>query len=544
MRLLLPLFLFAMQAQASPLPDSTRTAITLLGTLQSDVLLPQSDAAIGAPPDKEPVLHNSYLDLRLGSRYVDAGLSYEYLRQPLPGFEASLRGAGIAQAYVEGRYRGMSLTLGSIYEQFGSGFIFRSYADRNLGIDQQLRGARLLFRGGDVQFKALAGRQRHYWDTNEAFVAGLDGEWSLNLGGTKSLTLGAAIVQKREDPDKEAPYLDSRHRLRLPGQLWAGHLRAKAFLGHWQVQAEYAGKGQDPTLDNGYIYRQGHIAQLSATYSRRGMSLLLQTKRSDNMGMRSNRLITGNSSMLNHLPPFVREQTYALQARYPYATQPNGEWAYQAEWAYRLPRGTRWGGRYGTDVRLGFSHIQAIERQGRTLPGYDTPMGSEGYESRFFAWGDETYYQNLDVQLTRRFSRRFKLALSYAHLFYNQKVIEGKGDELHGHFFVADGSYKFSSSLSLRGELQYAALHGDKGDWAYALAEISLARKWLITLSDMYNVGKTRQHYYLASVAYSHGSHRVQLGYGRTIEGYNCSGGVCRYTPASKGLRLSLLSNF
>ncbi|MDO5074567.1 MAG: DUF6029 family protein [Bacteroidales bacterium] len=537
--------LLALPSSAASQSDSTRSSLYVLGTLQSDVLLPQSDAAIGAPHYKERVLHNSYLDLSLGSRYVDAGVSYEQLSHPLPGFEQGLRGSGLGQFYVEGKYRKLRLTLGSIYDQFGSGFIFRSYADRSLGIDQQLRGARLFLPLlPNLSVKALAGRQRHYWDTNPAFVAGAETEWGLRLGQHSDLTLGAAALRKDEDPELDHIQLDSRHRLRLPATVWAGSLRAKLSVHNWQVLAEYAGKGQDPSFDNGYIYRPGHVAMLSTTYSRRGMSLLLQAKRSDNMGFRSRRSVTGTSSMLNHLPPFVREQTYALQARYPYATHPNGEWAYQAEWAYRLKRGTSWGGRYGTDLRIGLSHIQAIEQQPLSLPGYKVPTGSEGYSSRFFQWGDETYYQNLDFQVSRRLTRDFKLSLSYARLFYNQRVIEGKGDEVKAQFFVADGSYKFSNRFVLRGELQYASVRGDKGDWCYALAELSLARKWLISLSDMYNVGKTRQHYYLASLTYSHLSHRVQLSYGRTIEGYNCSGGVCRYTPASKGLRLSLLSNF
>nr|WP_262498733.1 DUF6029 family protein [Prevotella conceptionensis] len=36
----------------------------------------------------------------------------------------------------------------------------------------------------------------------------------------------------------------------------------------------------------------------------------------------------------------------------------------------------------------------------------------------------------------------------------------------------------------------------------------------------------------------------MQVGYGRTHDGYNCSGGVCRYMPATKGARLSYSYNF
>ena len=83
-------------------------------------------------------------------------------------------------------------------------------------------------------------------------------------------------------------------------------------------------KTQDPSHDNGYIYRNGYVAMLSGSYSKRGMSLLLQAKRSTNMGFRSRRGMEGISSFINHLPPFTVEHTYTLAALYPYAHTPRG----------------------------------------------------------------------------------------------------------------------------------------------------------------------------------------------------------------------------
>ena len=40
-------------------------------------------------------------------------------------------------------------------------------------------------------------------------------------------------------------------------------------------------------------------------------------------------------------------------------------------------------------------------------------------------------------------------------------------------------------------------------------------------------------------MTYTAGAHRLQLSYGKTRAGYNCSGGVCRFVPASKGLQAS-----
>ena len=59
--------------------------------------------------------------------------------------------------------------------------------------------------------------------------------------------------------------------------------------GGFNILAEYAQKTQDPSFTNGYIYRTGNVAMLSASYSQRGMSVLLQAKRSNDMAFKSNR---------------------------------------------------------------------------------------------------------------------------------------------------------------------------------------------------------------------------------------------------------------
>lgn len=222
--------------------------------------------------------------------------------------------------------------------------------------------------------------------------------------------------------------------------------------------------------------------------------------------------------MINHLPAFTQEHTYTLPAYYPYATQlVPGEWAWQAEAGYNFPRKTALGGKYGMNVKVNFSHVR---------------------------WEGETFYQDFDVQLTRKLSQDFKLILMYMNQRYNMTVVEGHGGMVNTNIFVADGKYQFSPKVTLRGELQYMATRQDEGDWFFGLLELSLAPHWMFTFSDQYNVSTSHIHYYLGGVTFNTGAHRLQLSYGRTQEGYNCSGGVCRYVPASKGLSLSYNYNF
>ena len=96
----------------------------------------------------------------------------------------------------------------------------------------------------------------------------------------------------------------------------------------------------------------------------------------------------------------------------------------------------------------------------------------------------------------------------------------------------------------LRCELQYLQTKQDQGDWVHGLLELSLAPHWMFTISDMWNNGSTKTHYYQGLVTFNIKSHRIQAGYGRTRAGYNCSGGVCRYVPATTGFTLSYNYNF
>ena len=151
--------------------------VSFSGSIQSDVLIPQDDDKIGTEHYSDWALTNTYVDLKLGSKFVDAGARFEYLEHPLPGFEPDFKGWGVPHLYVKGHYKNAELTVGDYYEQFGSGFVLRTYEERSLGIDNALRGARLVFKPANgVNIKTLTGKQRRYWHHNDALVSGVDVE--------------------------------------------------------------------------------------------------------------------------------------------------------------------------------------------------------------------------------------------------------------------------------------------------------------------------------------------------------------------------------
>ena len=109
-------------------------------------------------------------------------------------------------------------------------------------------------------------------------------------------------MNKREHTRDEV-YADATHILNFPLYTNAFDVRANLQKGGFSLLAEYAQKTDDPTTDKNfpYIYRKGYVAMLSTSYSKKGMSLLLQAKRSDNMTFRSLRKDNGTASYINHL---------------------------------------------------------------------------------------------------------------------------------------------------------------------------------------------------------------------------------------------------
>ncbi len=524
--------------------------VTVHGSVQSDILFPEKDYKIGTEDYTDKVLTNTYADVGLYSQFVDAGLRVEYLEHPLPGFEPDFKGWGVPNIYVKGKYKGFELTAGDFYEQFGSGFILRTYEERSLGIDNSIRGGRLKVNAlKGFRFTALGGIQRRFWDwSKESRVFGADVEFDLNdyvkSFSNKGIiwTFGASYVLKNEEKE-DIIVPGTNFKLNLPKNVNAFDVRTHFYRGGLSLLGEFAWKGQDPSFDNNYTYRYGNALMLSAAYSKTGWSALLQVKRSEDMSFRSQRSMSLTSAFLNNMPAFAYQHTYSLAALYPYATQAApGEWAFQGAFAYTFKRKTALGGKYGTKLKLNVSYIRGLHHTGGEK-FHNSLYGTDGGHTSFFKMG-ELNYQDINLQLDKKITKEFHLNFMYMNQRYNQTVVEGHGGMINSNILVLEPKWKMSNKLTLRGEFQYLFTKQDKGDWAYGLLELSILPYLMVSVSDQWNCGETNLHYYMATVTGNYRRNRLMVGYGRTRAGYNCSGGVCRYVPASRGFQLAYSYNF
>ena len=70
-------------------PTHAQNKVAVHGSVQADILFPEKDHSIGAIEDYDsPILFNTYADVTLASKYVDAGLRFDdavaLIRQQMP----------------------------------------------------------------------------------------------------------------------------------------------------------------------------------------------------------------------------------------------------------------------------------------------------------------------------------------------------------------------------------------------------------------------------------------------------------------------------
>ena len=511
------------------------------GNFQLDAQYYNPDSAIGAPPVPEKVLMNSFTNLIYNNGDFSAGVRFESYLNTMQGFDPRYIGNGFPFRYASFNHDNFSITVGNYYEQFGSGLIFRSYEERGLGYDNAMDGVRVkytLLKG--IHLKGLIGKQRYYFAQGPGIVRGFDGEVALNelvpsFSEKKTkVYLGGSFVSKYQ-VDQDPFYV-------LPENVGAWAYRLKLNRGGWAFFSEYATKINDPSSVNDFIYKKGGGLFVNTSYSQKGLGINLSGKVIDNMNFRSDRTAQNNDLLINYLPALTRQHTYNLAATiYPYATQPNGEMAYQVDITYTIKKDSKLGGKYGTTILLNYAAANGLKK---------TPVASGiGYKPDYTKLGN-VYYKDFNLEVQKKISKPLKFTLFYANFVYDKEVALGKVGEgmVYANIEVLEFTYKFNDRHALRMELQGLQTKQDLGDWATIVAEYTISPKWFFSTVNQYNYGNDikaeRLFYPIGQIGFIKNSTRVTLGYGRQRAGIFCIGGICRLVPASNGATLSISSSF
>ncbi len=520
------------------------------GNFQLDGQYYIPDEAIGADTVRDKVRMNAFANINYTNGGFSAGLRYEFYQFPLIDFEKiNYVGHGIPYYYVGYNHEYFEVTVGSFYEQFGNGLIYRSYENRNLGYDNATYGIRVKgkpYKG--IVITGIWGMQRNLF-TKEGEIRGIDGDFSFSEMIPKlsdnffNLGIGGSVLSKFER-DNDPEY-------NLPQNVLAAAARLNFGYKDFNLNAEYAYKYNDPSFLNDMIYKPGEAIFVTASYAMKGLGIYLTGLRTDNMDFRTSRDAIGNNNIINYIPTITKEHTYALPAMYPYASQPMGQIGFQAQVNYQIKKKSKVGGRYGTDITVNYSNIHDIKRNlvEDAVDADGEMAGTDGYTSPFFGIGD-LLYQDFNIEISRKFNSTWKLALGYIFLTYNQAVIEGHVGEPNvvSHTVIADLTCQINNKHALRLELQHLYTKDSKGSWAYAQLEYSISPKWFISVLDRWNYGNANPekqvHYYSINGSFVYKTTKVSLSFGKQYEGILCVGGICRAVPASYGAGLSIVTSF
>lgn len=540
------------------------------GSFQADAQYYLKDSKMGITDsslDGRLARMNGFTEINYSFRNFSAGVRFEAYLPPLVGFDSHFEGYGVPYWFVNYKNDKLDITAGNFYEQFGNGMSLRTWQEWTLGYDNSLRGLRVKFMPvPGITLKGVWGIQRNFWEvysnSNRGIVKGGDLDIYLNdlFSGLKSartkISFGGSFVSDYQRGKTTDLLIDTLiYTIKLPENVATYSGRLNLNIGGFNFYSEYAHKINDPTSLNKYIYKDGNGMFTTVSYSRKGLGILASAKIIDNMSYKSNRLVTNNQLDINYLPAITKQHTYALSAMYPYATQPNGEFGYSGTVTYTFKRNSKLGGRSGLTLAVNFSKVNSLSRDSVFESSVNHKVldrsGTLGYKTNFFSPGNTVYYQDLNIEIDKKFSKRWKGIFEYLNQIYNKAVVEGHATDygnIHSNIGIADITCNITNIYSLRGEFQGLWTKQDKGNWAALLLEFTIAPKWFFSVQDQWNYGNSdsgqRLHYYLVSAGYTYNTSRISLSYGRQREGILCVGGVCRYVPAASGFTLTVNSSF
>lgn len=523
----------------------------------------ERDSLIGAAntPQYDRQLYgaDAWLNLAYSNWGFDFGFRFDMfnnsnLLNPLDSYTDE----GVGRWFIKKKINKLGITAGYIYDQIGSGLIFRAFEERPLLIDNALYGIRLTYDlGEDWIIKGFTGRQKQQFDTYASIIKGVSAEgflsfetqparkfWSLAPGiGIVNRTLDdnsmdnvVATLNTYASADAFVPKYNT-YAFSLYNTLTAGKFS-------WYLETAYKTEDilndpfgtfvTDSTTITGdkFIGEAGTVLYSSIGYADQGFAASAEFRRTEYFSFRTQPQAQLNQGLVNFLQPLTRINTYRLTSRYSPAPQELGELAFQTDLTFVPSKPLK--------IDLNFSNVTDLN--------------------------NELLYREIYANAVYKYKRKWQLTGGIQIQSYNQEVYEFKPDvplvETITPF--AEFQYKIDRKRAYRVELQYMNVGDDKkagakqdyGDWAFALVEFSIAPHWTFTASDMYNVNPGKNspqdengnrlsiHYPRFDVYYTHKSNRFSLSYVKQVEGIVCAGGICRLEPAFSGAKLTVNSSF
>jgi hypothetical protein len=513
------------------------TFAQISGEVQSNINFYQRDSAVQASGN--PLYNNflsggeNWLALRYnGSKGFTANVRVDgfYNSNLLDPYNA-YSDAGIGMFNLSKEWDNLTITVGHIYDQIGSGILYRSYEDRPLLIDNATFGVQGKYNINNKYYlKAFAGQTRNLFERYKPIIKGINLESEYDLKGIH-LTPGIGVLNRTYDDATIASVVSEVNTLPVANRFvplynnYAATFYNTLNYKNLTWYAEYAIKSDEFFKDLGdrLVNKSGQVIYSTIGYAINKLGINLSGKYTQNF--------------------IMRVQPYT---------------------AYPIRNFSNW------------QPVIATIRPQRTIARY-TPQSIDVSElssaiNIFYNPNDKTslnatltqiddlnnnkLYREVYIDAENREIKDIILHVGYQYLLYNQAVYQGKplGSMFTAHTIFAEATYKVNKKQSAKLDLQYMHAVGDFGGWVYALIEYNIAPSWAFAIGDMFNTtyganlsihpGLKPQHYPNFFAAYTKNAHRFTAQYVKQVAGINCTGGVCRFEPAFSGFKFGVISSF
>ena len=454
----------------------------------------------------------------------------------------------------------LDITMGSFYDQFGTGILFRAYEQRQIGIDYAIQGMRLKYNINDKwAIKGFAGNQKgniknRFGYANQV-ISGLNIEGNLDLGKDSkfgALQVGASGVNRTLDRETMDRLVGTINTYDLADRFYPKYnvYGGNAYFTYtkdnfsWTVEGNVKSKEAILEDDSKFRLKGGKVLYTSMSWGKGGwnlgkqkasVGLNIQARHVDHFSFRTAPTENLLNGLVSYLPSMTRQNTYRLLSRYNAPGQAMGEDGIQGEIEFKP--------RKGTQIFFNGSYVQTLASNGKL----NKATGVMEAEKLF----SENY-----IEVVQKIGKHDKLKLGVQRIVYNQTRYESEPEYVPVKTFTPFGEWlhTMNQGKSLRVEWQYLNTKNDQGSFANLMIEMFVNKNLSIAVADMVNVVPHRYermiiadkvlHYPTFFIGYTEKNTVFTLAFLKQQQGVNCSGGICREEPAFSGVRFTVSSNF
>ncbi|WP_405576157.1 DUF6029 family protein [Winogradskyella sp. Asnod2-B02-A] len=523
------------------------------GGLESNSQWLQTDKGINFQAPEDQFRANNYILMNYNLGKFTAGAQYEsYLPSALLGYSPIYDNQNnVATYYFNYKDESLDITAGYFYEQFGSGLILRSWEDRQLGLNNALKGLNIRFNATkDLSLKAVFGKQRYGFEESAGTIQGIDAD--LSLSGALNIEsidiqLGASYVGRNQDTDGNEA---------LPTTVGAYGGRLDFIIDNFYAGVEAIVKDPDVIVNEEQISSNklydGTALQVNAGYAKKGLGVNATFRRLENFSFYSDRFAEGNiynQQVINYVPGLTKQQDYLLTNLYVYNPQSRliiesfdqraGEVGTQFDLFYSFKKGTILGGKYGTKLAANFSYWGGLDAE------YN--IENRWYKAKFIGKGHQLF-RDINFEIKKKWSKKWSSAFTYQNVIVDKGIVEGGplgNKTILANIGVIEATRRFDDGKAARFVVQHLWSDDDRKNWAAGVIEYNFSTRLAVYAADNYNYGgENKTHYYSVGGSYSKGNTRLGINYGRQRGGLICIGGVCRFVPENTGLSANLTVAF